>query len=514
MQSRITRRAARRALPVALLLTLVPATAAQSQFPRPLPPPGAAPRFDASARFGWNANFTRPASTLLGSNLYASGNIRGGLSLQSVSPIGDPTAFRGSLGSAGLSDFIRDSVSPADIQSGRGFYDPRAAYFDPARTAPTAGFLSGADSIRIGRTDVGGSRTPQPGSLNYPLSTPLQHTPAIPDYGPTSALGRASSIFGVRADSPPGRTPVHFPRGAPWTPDLIPSDPLTPTIFPRDPLQQAGSRGPLPLEAPPVDSLEALLRGDAGSVLRGQGPAATDAAGEAAGVSRAADLNEMVNRDLYRAMRRANEISPLPGAAPRSPTRAMQDSAADQQQLADAARRILESPIRTLSGAAGQPAGDALAEAEGLLHAGRFYDAAQRFEQAIQLDQENPLPRLGAAHAMLGAGDYLSAGIYLLSGFERFHEITRFQVDLNALMGGGEVVDMRRADLARLLEQNEDARLRFLLAYVELYSGNQEFGLQNLERAAANAAPGSSIRRFRDAYMQTLTPAAPPKEKE
>lgn len=507
------------ALAAALALGLVPLTDAQYQ-PRSVPAPTAAgSRFDASARFGWNSNFSRPVTPLLGGNLYASGNVRGGLALQSYSPIGDPTAFRGSLGSAGLSNFIRDSVSPSDVLSGRSYYDPRTAYYDPTRTAPTAAFLSGGvtEGPRIGRTDVGAQpRQAQPGLLTYTPPSSLRDTPAFPDYGPTSGLARASSIFGVRRDTAPPPVTVDYGEGGAWARGLTPVAPVVPSILPQ-PAPTPGGRAPLPLGAAPADSFAALLRGDAASVLRDR--AVTERGADGASVSnvlKPTDLTEMMGRDLYRAMRQANSLRPLngaPTAVTQNPTEAMQDSTAEQKQLIEAAQRVIDAPIRKLASGSGKAA-DAVAEAEGLLQAKRFYDAARRFEQAIQLDPENPLPRLGAAHAMIGAGDYQSASIYLLSAFERFPDITRFHVDLNALMGGGEIVDIRRADLNRLLSQGDDARLRLLLAYLELYSGNEAFGLKNLELASSGSEPGSPIRRFRDAYMQSRHPAPSPKEKE
>ncbi len=44
-------------------------------------------------------NYTRPVSPLLGGNLIANGVAGNGMAFQGFSPIGDPTAFRASLGS-------------------------------------------------------------------------------------------------------------------------------------------------------------------------------------------------------------------------------------------------------------------------------------------------------------------------------------------------------------------------------------------------------------------------------
>ncbi len=506
---------------IAVAMSVTPWLGAQVLPGRPAPlPTAAASRFDASSRFGWNSNFSRPATPLLNGNLYATGNVRGGLSLQSYSPISDPTAFRVSLGSAGLSNFIRDSVSPADILGGRDAYNPRGVYYDPARTAPTAAFLSGSptQAPRLGRTEINVGATSaivQPGLLTYTPPNSLRDKSVLPDYGPTSGLARASSIFGVRRDTAPPPTTVDYGQGGAWARGLTPLAPVIPSILPPTADTPSG-RPSLPLGAAPADSLAALLRGDASTVLRDRNAADRAAQANVAEGLKPTDLTEMLSRDLYRAMRQADAIRPMPGSqlpGVDNPTAAMQDTTADSKELQDAAQRIIDTPIRSLANSSGRAA-DAVAEAEGLLQNKRFYDAARKFEQGIQLDPENPLPRLGAAHAMIGAGDYQSASIYLLSAFERFPDITRFRVDLNALMGGGEIVDIRRADLNRLLAQGEDPRLRLLLAYIELYSGNEQFGLQNLEKAAAGSDLGSPIRRFRDAFMQSRQTTTKSKEKE
>src|SRR5262252_1190504 len=68
---------------------------------------------------GSRINGFQPGSSFIGGNAYATGNVRGGMALRSFSPISDPNAFRGSLGSSSLSDFVRDSVSVGDIYSQR-----------------------------------------------------------------------------------------------------------------------------------------------------------------------------------------------------------------------------------------------------------------------------------------------------------------------------------------------------------------------------------------------------------
>jgi hypothetical protein len=63
-------------------------------------------------------------------------------------------------------------------------------------------------------------------------------------------------------------------------------------------------------------------------------------------------------------------------------------------------------------------------------------------------------------------------------------------------MGGGEIVDIRRADLMQRLEGRENPELRFLLGYLEYHSGDRVHGLENLKRAAENTRAGPVIGRY------------------
>ena len=91
----------------------------------------------------------------------------------------------------------------------------------------------------------------------------------------------------------------------------------------------------------------------------------------------------------------------------------------------------------------------------------------------------------------------------LLQGIARFPEIARFRLDLRRLLGTDQLLDIRRADLEESLNQRDDHELRFLLGYIEYYSGLSRYGLNNLRRAAAEALPDSVIRRFVELLEET-----------
>ena len=102
------------------------------------------------------------------------------------------------------------------------------------------------------------------------------------------------------------------------------------------------------------------------------------------------------------------------------------------------------------------------------------------------------------------------------SWVRRFPALPRIQLDLPAMMAGEDILERRRADLEQRLAANlapEDRyQLQFLLGYIELYSGLETFGRNNVNAAAADAPDVSPIKRFAAALAEpTSRPAAPPR---
>jgi hypothetical protein len=205
----------------------------------------------------------------------------------------------------------------------------------------------------------------------------------------------------------------------------------------------------------------------------------------------ALELSLNPNAEWYTEM-----LDVLAEGRPESVTSAMGRQTDAAVAAAEFLTRVLHTPLRTFAGEVETAANEELRKAEAAMELGRHYDGVRHYDRACLLDPANPLPRIGKGHALLASGEYVSAAVSLINGLERFPEMIRFDLDLTALMGGGEIVDIRRADIMKQLARNEDAQLRFLLGYIEMHTGMPEFGMQNLERAARNARPGTLISRY------------------
>lgn len=127
---------------------------------------------------------------------------------------------------------------------------------------------------------------------------------------------------------------------------------------------------------------------------------------------------------------------------------------------------------------------------------GEFYEASNQYNLAVSFEPENAYIRFDYAHALLAAGEYLTAVRQIESAVEMIPSMRDFRPDFAAFSKTPETIDIRRADLERRLARQEDYRLRFLLGYTEYYTGLEKFGLPNLKKAAAHAPAGSVIEQF------------------
>lgn len=508
--------------------------------------------FDRNPQIGAGGyNYARPVSPLIGGNALTSGIMGRGLSLRIASPVGDPMTFHGSLGSASLSAFRRDSVSVADVSSPyRGLLG--RPYYDPSQTVYNAGFLSGQfQAPVIGPLPMPGGGASSPAGVGGPLDLRLDTrlstgTNAFAAPSPALAAGIVgltagaspelySTIFGptaLKLDLPelprvadekltdPRRLPAQeyrllndrelidnqrvedLPGTRPMlgTPEeLARSEELS--RLPLEPGADPFAPGPVedaPFVIGPLPVEPGLTEGEAGRMASAQPSRSVH-------MPRIRDASVLPGHDVFTDMQLTQALVSDPDrtwytdmqqAIREDPVAAglLQEYAEMQSQ--EFVSRMTEAPLQSFRGRGDSALNDELLRAESLLEFGQYYEAVRRYEAAQRIDPLNPLPHIGKGNALLAAGEYLSAAVALVQGFERYPELSQFEFDLGALMGGGEIIDIRRADIMRRLASHDDPRLRFLLGYLEYYCGDQKSGMENLERAAELDRGGSIISRF------------------
>lgn len=470
-------------------------------------------------------NGARPASPMIGGNAFASGNVRG-LSLRSSSPISDPTAFRAPLGSATLYNFRRDSMSTYDLGNPTG-----RAYFDPATTAATVGYLKGGYGTAgsLGprsvpglvqprgdqRLDFAAADTgPRPGIINNQATVSSLFSPRIglpspsdrvqqqlndrlEPFDPRLSLPSSAGPIDVRMPADPtlgSRPPLGTPlelvmRGGPQP--LGPTKPTTETtgVLPRP--RDTTDRPPLGIMAPPPTVSRDTPRRGVEELPVPVDASMLPGANIFNDMQMAIELKKDPRGEWYEKMRTAARDNPT--LAPKLNELAQKDSETFVKQM-------LDMPIRTFVGSDANAVNDALLKAEASMAIGNYVEAAERYDAAYRMGSKagrpNPLPLIGRANALIAAGMYSSAIDALLRAVEQGPEIAQFNLDLVALVGGIEIIDVRRADLRKRLADGDDTRLRFLLAYIEYYGGYRDEGLKNFEQAAELDRGMTIISRF------------------
>jgi tetratricopeptide (TPR) repeat protein len=152
--------------------------------------------------------------------------------------------------------------------------------------------------------------------------------------------------------------------------------------------------------------------------------------------------------------------------------------------------------VDTLAGDVNTKANEYIRQGEEAARNGKYYEAASLYRMAAQTEPDNPLIRIGLGHALAAAGEYLTAVLHLTQAIDHYPAFGYLNFELQNFVPDSRILDIRRADLERLLDKKEDYQLRFLLGYMEFYSGLEKFGVPNLEKAAHAAPAGSVIARF------------------
>ena len=465
------------------------------------------------------------------SNQIITGHVGGGMRFRGYAPIRDPSDFFVGLPSADLSGFRADSLSVRDVVTGVTNYQPRA-YYDPRRTILNAGAIQrglnipGTSNAR--NTGVAPSADALPGPRD-PLTgfslppreawpgTGLMLEPRVQRVGPLRDSPQFPGLpLGGRADSVPLSELEDIGRGepAPGTPAAIQQTidrrrrgSITPGVRPDrrfpapgetmpDRIEREGARLPTQVPTEAQTQIDTQMRVTQPVWPEPAAPGG-DNIGRRVGGAGPAGVGEDRFRDMARAAQ-ALQGGPLAPGPARPPGTGVDTHAFW-------AREYLARPVTGLSGTADTTVNRHLERADQEMRRGRYYEAAGYYSVAGTIDRRNPLPLIGQAQALIAAGEYMTAATLLERGIEAFPGFALFRVDLNAFIPDKRLLEERRADLERLLAASEDYRLRFLLGYIEYYSGLQPQGLDDLVKAARQAPSGSAIAEFPSRLKERLS---------
>ena len=110
-------------------------------------------------------------------------------------------------------------------------------------------------------------------------------------------------------------------------------------------------------------------------------------------------------------------------------------------------------------------------DAEEHLKAGSYYRAASCFSLASVYQADNPLALAGRGHALFAAGEYVSSALFLSRALAISPEYLQMRVDLVAILGDGNKLAGRIAEIEQWLARSGSSQLQFLLGYVYYRTG-------------------------------------------
>jgi hypothetical protein len=474
-------------------------------------------------------NFANRPPPINAANAIMTGNVGRGAAFRGFSPIRDPGQFSLGLPSSGLSTFRADGVSVADLLAGQSNFAPRM-YYDPSRSVTNVG------ALRQNIYQPGISVPRNPYASPWEDVQPIRRDPVtFRQLNNRQATGQGMALEPAMQRSIAGTLSAE-----PTVNQRLLSSPL----FARGslvPLSQLGANGAragrVPMEVQPPERSSLSQQSGAGpmpSDLRVNerldyrinaaydGRTSPDGAGfadmprvtqkpliDVLESEAPLDLQappKWLGEDRFRDMAAIAEV--IDQRFRGQPKQSAGPGTADAEALAAHAgwvREYMSKPVTSFAGTAPTKLNDYLHRAEQEMRSGRYYSASRLYELASTIDPDSPLPVVGRAHALIAAGEYMTAVTLLTRTIDRYPNLAYFQIDLRAFITDLRDIDRRRADLERLLEANDDHRLRFLLGYMEYYSGFSLPGLENLAKAAAKAPEGSAITRFPQLLKQAMS---------
>ncbi|MBN2212211.1 MAG: hypothetical protein JW709_12510 [Sedimentisphaerales bacterium] len=435
---------------------------------------------DANPQIGsYGYNTAVPLDTLIPSgNLYITGNVSGGMRFQGLVPYRSSYEFSADTGSGLLSDFRRDSFG-----LNQPIYGPHS-YLDPSRavTATYGGqVVNTAQAMNTPITPVGAAwRTGAVAAYQRDemLVRPYSRGFSPLSTGPASPAALAGSL------------PMPYTATRPHT--LLPSESTTNLTTPAyRPLVTPQQTEQEPTETTPSQ----IISGE-------EIPANTPTVPA---------WQEQVNEESNLFQQNLLQTLMQPPAQPKQPPTPEEQG---EEPLGLSGPGLSLTPIRTITPSTttvvSPPNLSALVASQreqfykylrqgrDYLYKGEYYRAADQFSLAALYQPRNPGVYLARCHALLGAGEFLSAAFYLSKALTA-PPTTSDAVP--ATLPTVPVLQERLTEIKRWREQTAEPMLLFIQGYVEACLGQSDQARQTLTQAAEEMPAEPAIQRL----LSTLT---------
>ena len=115
-------------------------------------------------------------------------------------------------------------------------------------------------------------------------------------------------------------------------------------------------------------------------------------------------------------------------------------------------------------------------KADDLLQKGTYYRAADAYSTVIIYDISNGRAHLGKAHALFGAGEYMSAAYFLHEALKLDPKLAKTRTDLRKFFADPKKFQTRLMELSNWQTKSKAPELKFLQGYVLSRTGAVEQG--------------------------------------
>jgi Flp pilus assembly protein TadD len=137
-----------------------------------------------------------------------------------------------------------------------------------------------------------------------------------------------------------------------------------------------------------------------------------------------------------------------------------------------------------------------------LLRQGDFYQAADAFTWASLYRPSEPAGYVGKGIALFAAGEYMTASRLVAAGLNLSADFAKTKLDLADMLGGKEKVDSRIADLDKCSKAGNAGELYFLLAFIQLNSGQSEQAKASIDEAERKTPDENVVKALKTIIYQ------------
>jgi hypothetical protein len=411
-------------------------------------------------------NRPRAASPLPASQLYVTGQVTGLGRFRGRIGYSSPQELRLSLPSASLAVFRQESVGLPQAAAGEPYR--ASVYYDRTRTVFGVGHIV-ASGAATG-SEAGPEAAFPPGVLQR------LYRNATADHTPVGALGVGRALSPTAGATPLDVAPSAEDRG---DGDRAPAAPQGAAATRHEPLDLRVEEAP---DQPVQPSAGPEASAEAPAADASEAPAPRDAAGGTGALVPGRDVYvDLLVRLGQTKVPNGSSAAPLDRAkaeAPAGETRRTAGRAGDEDIV-----------IHNLAGASGDQLNAQLAIGDSKLRQGRFYEAAAAYEDAAAMRPANPLPRVGLALALFGAGEPYGAAKHLYRSMAVFPPMMDVRLDVGRMMplqafaARLEAVEEPRAGLPRKAQR----MFAFLAAHMHRLTGRGDRARAHARRLAALA---------------------------